>query len=61
MSIEEGYDAWVKSLMSGARHAPSEAETDAAAQAARQMQASLDALAESQKRQSAARRAVDAV
>lgn len=61
MSIEEGYDAWVKSLMGGARHAPSEAETDAAAQAARQMQASLDALAESQKRQSAARRAVDTV
>ncbi len=61
MSIEEGYDAWVRSLLGGARQAPSAAETDAAAQAAEQMQASLDALARSQKRQSTTRKAVDAV
>ena len=44
MSIEDGYDAWVRSLM-GSRGSGSKEPADAAAASLADMQAQLDALA----------------
>jgi len=61
MSLEDNYDAWVKKMMGGARYVATPQETEAASEAVRQMQASLDALSQAQQRQSAAASAVDSV
>ena len=60
MSIEDGYDAWVRSLM-GSRSAGGKEAANAAADALAEMQARLDALAAGSKRSRAAADTVDAV
>ena len=61
MSLENEYDAWVRSLMGGRKYAASPEEASAASDAVSAMQAQLDALTEAQKRQRSAVSAVDAV
>ena len=60
MSLEDEYDNWVKSL-TGSYRGPTKEETSAASDSMQQMQASLDALAQSQKHQSRALDALNAV
>ena len=60
MSIEDGYDAWVRSLM-GSRGSGSKEQADAAAASLADMQAQLDALAAGSKRRRSAADALDAV
>ena len=61
MSLEEQYDAWVRGLMGGGKYAASAQQAAEASEAVQQMQAQLDALADAQKRRSAAGDAVKAV
>ena len=61
MSLEEQYDAWVRGLMGGGKYAASAKQAAEASEAVQQMQAQLDALADAQKRRSAAGDAVEAV
>ena len=61
MSLEEQYDAWVRGLMGGGKYAASAKQAAEASEAVQQMQAQLDALADAQKRRSAAGDAVKAV
>ena len=61
MSLEEQYDAWVRGLMGGGKYAASAQQAAEASEAVQQMQAQLDALADAQKRRSAAGDAVEAV
>lgn len=61
MSLEDDYDAWVRNLMGGGRYGATKQESAAAAESARQMQASLDALNKAQERQNSAAGALDAV
>ena len=61
MSLEEQYDAWVRGLMGGGKYAANAKQAAAASEAVQQMQAQLDALADAQKRRSAAGDAVKAV
>ena len=60
MSIEDGYDAWVRSLM-GSRGSGSKEQADAAVASLADMQAQLDALAAGSKRRRSAADALDAV
>lgn len=60
MSIEDGYDAWVRGLMGSRAHADKQ-QTDAAAASLADMQAQLDALSAGHKRSRAAADALDAV
>ncbi len=61
MSLEEQYDAWVRGLMGGGKYAANAKQAAEASEAVQQMQAQLDALADAQKRRSAAGDAVEAV
>ena len=61
MSLEEQYDAWVRGLMGGGKYAANARQAAEASEAVQQMQAQLDALADAQKRRSAAGDAVEAV
>ena len=61
ISLEEQYDAWVRGLMGGGKYAASAKQAAEASEAVQQMQAQLDALADAQKRRSAAGDAVKAV
>lgn len=61
MSIEDGYDAWVRGLMGNGRSRPDKEKADAAAASLADMQAQLDALAAGNKRSRAAADALDAV
>lgn len=61
MSLEEQYDAWVRSVTGAARRSATKQDTDAAQDSLNAMQAQLDALSDSQKRRKAAGSALDAV
>ena len=54
MSLEDQYDAWVRSVTGTGRHSATKQDRDAAQNSLNAMQAQLDALAESQKRQKSA-------
>ena len=56
MSLEDQYDAWVRSVTGTGRHSATKQDRDAAQNSLNAMQAQLDALAESQKRQKSADR-----
>ena len=60
MSIEDGYDAWVRGLMGSARGADKQ-QADAAAASLADMQARLDALTAAKKRSRGTRNVLDAV
>ena len=60
MSIEDGYDAWVRGLMGSARGADKQ-QADAAAASLADMQARLDALTAAKKRSHGTRNVLDAV
>ena len=61
MSLEDQYDAWVRSVTGTGRHSATKQDRDAAQNSLNAMQAQLDALAESQKRQKSAADALNAV
>ena len=61
MSLEDQYDAWVRSVTGTGRHSATKQDRDAAQNSLNAMQAQLDALAESQKRQKSAANALNAV
>ena len=62
MSLEDQYDAWVRSVTGGRRYSSaSKQESDAARDSLNEMQAQLDALGAAQKRQKSASDALDAV
>ena len=61
MSLEDQYDAWVRSVTGTGRHSATKQDRDAAQSSLDAMQAQLDALAESQKRQKSAADALNAV
>ena len=62
MSLEDQYDAWVRSVTGGRRYSSaSKQESDAARDSLNEMQAQLDALGAAQKRQKSASVALDAV
>ena len=61
MSLENQYDAWVRGLMGGGKYAATPKQAEDASEAVQQMQAQLDALTASQKRQSAAGAVLDSV
>ena len=62
MSLEDQYDAWVRSVTGGRRYSfASKQESDAARDSLNEMQAQLDALGAAQKRQKSASDALDAV
>lgn len=61
MSLEDQYDAWVRSVTGTGRHSATKQDRDAAQNSLNAMQAQLDALAESQKRQKSAAGALNAV
>ena len=62
MSLEDQYDAWVRSVTGARRYGPSnKEESDAAKDSLDAMQAQLDALTAAQKRQKSAASALDAV
>ena len=61
MSLEDQYDAWVRSVTGTGRHSATKQDRDAAQNSVNAMQAQLDALAESQKRQKSAADALNAV
>ena len=62
MSLEDQYDAWVRSVTGARRYGPSnKEESDAAKDSLDAMQAQLDALTAAQKRQKSAVSALDAV
>ena len=48
MSLEDQYDAWVRSVTGTGRHSATKQDRDAAQNSLNAMQAQLDALAESQ-------------
>ena len=60
MSLEDQYDAWVRSVTGTGRHSATKRDRDAAQNSLNAMQAQLDALAESQKRQKSAADALNA-
>ena len=61
MSLEDQYDAWVRSVTGTGRHSATKQDRDAAQNSLNAMQAQLDALAESQKRQKSAADALNTV
>ena len=61
MSLEDQYDAWVRSVTGTGRHSATKQDRNAAQNSLNAMQAQLDALAESQKRQKSAADALNAV
>ena len=61
MSLEDQYDAWVRSVTGTGRHSATKQDRDAAQNSLNAMQAQLDALTEAQKRQTAAGSALNAV
>ena len=61
MSLEDQYDAWVRSVTGGRRYGATREESDAARESLDEMQAQLDALNAAQKRQRGAADALDAV
>ena len=61
MSLEDQYDAWVRSVTGTGRRSATKQDRDAAQSSLDAMQAQLDALAESQKRQKSAADALNAV
>ena len=61
MSLEDQYDAWVRSVTGTGRHSATKQDRDAAQNSLNAMQAQLDALAESQKRQKSAADTLNAV
>ena len=61
MSLEDQCDAWVRSVTGTGRHSATKQDRDAAQNSLNAMQAQLDALAESQKRQKSAADALNAV
>ena len=61
MSLEDQYDAWVRSVTGTGRHSATKQDRDAAQNSLNAMQAQLDVLAESQKRQKSAADALNAV
>ncbi len=61
MSLEDQYDAWVRSVTGAGRRGATKQDRDAAQNSLDAMQAQLDALAESQKRQKSAADALNAV